>query len=290
MHLSFIISRFSNLLFFVQKTDQNRLVNFDLQKYLVNNIDISFYGKSQCEIWKQIRKSIGKQNAEQFKKAIVPIKPIFNLYWRKVLSNLLLWKQYFQDNSVLFEQVILDVKKLSGVRHFELSKIPIYLISNPYSDDKDINAWFSWTPKQSFIVVEIPIHLKVSNNLFPLGVLAHEFFHLMLKNNKNIVLQINQIVEKNQILLTRSSKECISNKMFFEELLISSFIPEGYLGKKYFSVKSIVNFSNPENLLIWRKLVAFKMHQIAKKYINNNRQVDEEYLKQLLKVIRQNTK
>ncbi|NQV00705.1 MAG: hypothetical protein HQ537_01090 [Parcubacteria group bacterium] len=290
MHLSFIISRFSNLLFFVQKTNQNCLVNFDLKKYLVNNIDISFYGKNEDEIWRQIRKSIGKQNAEQFKKAVFPIRSIFDSHWQEASNNLLLWKQYFQDNSTLFEQAILDIKKLSGVRHFELSKIPIYLISDSQSNDKDINAWFSWTTKQSFVVVEIPIYLKVSNNLFPLGVLAHEFFHLMLKNNKNLVLEINQIVEKDQILLAKLPKERISNRMFFEELLVSSFIPEGYLGEKYFSVKSIVNIPNLKSLLIWRKLIAFKMRQIAKKYINNNRQIDKEYLNQLIKIIRQNIK
>ncbi|MBU2068007.1 hypothetical protein KKE13_00255, partial [Patescibacteria group bacterium] len=68
MHLPLIISRFSNLLFFVQKTNQVRLTGFNLQKYLADNVDISFYGKSESEIWKQIRKSIGKQNTEQFKK------------------------------------------------------------------------------------------------------------------------------------------------------------------------------------------------------------------------------
>ena len=70
MRLPIIISRFSNLLFFIQKTSQSRLASFDLQKYLDENLDISFYGGSESEIWKQISKSIGKRDAEQFKKAI----------------------------------------------------------------------------------------------------------------------------------------------------------------------------------------------------------------------------
>ncbi|MBU1255889.1 MAG: hypothetical protein ABII95_02080 [Patescibacteria group bacterium] len=290
MHLPLIISRFSNLLFFVQKTNQVRLTGFNLQKYLADNVDISFYGKSEDEIWKQIGKSIEKQNTEQFKKAIVPIKPIFASHWQKAFKNLLSWKQYFQGNSELFEQVILDIKKLSGTNHFLLSKIPIYLVSDFRSNDKDINAWFSWMPKQSFIVVEIPFGLKVSSGLFQLGVLAHEFFHLILKQNKNLVLRINQIVEENRGLFEKLSKGDILDKMFFEELLVSSFIPEGYLSKKYFDLKIATDIFSSKDLLDWRRSVAFKMQQTAKKYISNARQIDKEYLEQLITVIKENAK
>ncbi|MBU2068133.1 hypothetical protein KKE13_00950, partial [Patescibacteria group bacterium] len=224
------------------------------------------------------------------KKAIVPIKPIFASHWQKAFKNLLSWKQYFQGNSELFEQVILDIKKLSGTNHFLLSKIPIYLVSDFRSNDKDINAWFSWMPKQSFIVVEIPFGLKVSSGLFQLGVLAHEFFHLILKQNKNLVLRINQIVEENRGLFEKLSKGDILDKMFFEELLVSSFIPEGYLSKKYFDLKIATDIFSSKDLLDWRRSVAFKMQQTAKKYISNARQIDKEYLEQLITVIKENAK
>ncbi|MFH1461000.1 MAG: hypothetical protein ABIF84_01080, partial [Patescibacteria group bacterium] len=198
--------------------------------------------------------------------------------------------QYFQSNSELFEQVIFDIKKLSGVGHFPLSKIPIYLIFDYKSDDNDINAWFSWMPKQSFVVVEIPFELKIPNRLFQLGILTHEFFHLILKQNENLVLQIDQTVEKNKGLLGKMSKGDISDKMFFEELLISSLVPEGYLSEKYFGFKVVADISSPKDLLDWRRLIAFKMQQPAKKYISNVRQIDKEYLEQLIVVIKENVK
>ena len=187
MHLSIKISRLSNLLFFAQKTNKYNLVKFDLQKYLADkNINLSFYGKDENKIWKQIEKSIGKQNTKQIKKAIIPLKFDFSSHWSKISKHLLLWKQYFQNNQSIFQQAILELKKLSGIKYSTISKIPIYLISDPVSNDKEINAWFSWTPKENFIVVEIPLGLKAPNNFFPLAVLAHEFFHLMLRKNKNL--------------------------------------------------------------------------------------------------------
>lgn len=288
MYLSIIISRFSNMLFFVQKTGQRYLVQFDLQKYLADeNVYLLFYGKSENKIWKQIKKSIGEQSVKQIKKVIVPLKPAFSSHWRKASKHLLLWKQYFQSNQLLLQQIIFSAKGLSGIQHFVYSKISVYLISDSKSKDKEINAWFSWTPKESFIVVEIPLSLKVPNNFFPLSVLAHEFFHLMLRKNKNLFLKINRIAKENEKLLVKLS-DSMSNRLFLEELLISSFIPEGYLSEKYFNTKVALYNSKPECLLDWRKLIASNLCQTTKKYVDSNKQIDKKYIQRIIEVIKQN--
>lgn len=290
MNLSIKIFRLSNILFFAQKTDEANLVKSDLQKYLSSEkFNLSFYEKSEGEIWRQIEKIVGKENAKEIKKSIVILNPVFVPYWRKASKHLFLWKQYFQKNQTLFHQVFTELKKLSGVKHLTISKIPIYLISDSVSNDREINAWFSWAPKESFIVVEIPLGLKVPNNFFPLAVLTHEFFHLMLRKNKDIFLRIADIAKKNDELLTKQA-EGMPNRMFLEELLISSFIPEGYLSEKFFNTKVVSYISRPKDLLGWRKFVAFKLYQAAKKYINDTRQIDENYLKDLMVVIKQNIK
>lgn len=290
MHLSIKISRLSNFLLFASKTDRADLVKYNLRKYLLDEIvSLSFYGKSKDKIWRQIEKIIGKENTKEIKKSVVFLDQIFAPYWRKASKHLLLWKQYFQNNQSLFQQALIELKKLSGIKHFTISKIPIYLVSNSTSNDKEIKARFSWTPKESFIAVEIPLGLKVPNNFFPLAVLMHEFFHLMLRKNKNLFLKIANIAKENDKLFTKLA-EGMPNRIFLEELLISSFIPEGYLSEKYFNTKVVSCISKPKDLLRWRKFVAFKLYQAAKKYINNTRQIDENYLKDLMVVIKQNVK
>jgi len=286
MHLSIKISRLSNLLFFASKTDKDDLVKSDLRKYLLDEkIDLSFYGKSEDKIWRQIEKIIGKENTKEIKKSVVSLDQIFAPHWHKASRHLLLWKQYFQNNQFLFQQALIELKKLSGIKYFAISKIPIYFVSSWTSNDKEINAWFSWTPKESFIVVEIPLGLKVSNNFFSMAILTHEFFHLMLRKNKNLFLKISNIAEENDKLFTKLA-EGMPNSIFLEELLISSFIPEGYLSEKYFNSKVVSCVSKPKDLLKWRKFVAFKLYQTAKKYINNTRQIDEDYLKDLIRAIK----
>ncbi len=279
MHLPIIISRFSNLLFFAQKTGWHHNENFNP----------SFYGKSENKIWKQIEKSIGKQNTKQIKKTIAPARPNFVSHWYKVSKHLFLWKQYFQNNGLLFQQIIFDAKKLSGIKNFAISKVPIYLISNPSDKDREINAWFSWMPKETFIVVEIPLGFRVPNNFFPLGVLVHEFFHLMLRENKNLFSKISKIAKENEKIFTKLS-EGMPNRIFLEELLISSFIPEGYLSEKYFNTKVVTYNLKPQDLLGWRKLVASKLHGTAREYLNNAQRIDKNYLVCITSFIKQNVK
>ncbi len=119
MNFSVVISRFSNLLFFALKINQDRLVNFNLQKYLTDeNLNLSFYGRSESKIWKQIEKSIGKQDTKQIKKYIAPLKLLFALQWRKTLKHLLLWKWYFYNNQPLFQEIILEIKKTKRNKTF----------------------------------------------------------------------------------------------------------------------------------------------------------------------------
>ena len=106
----------------------------------------------------------------------------------------------------------------------------------------------------------------------------------MLRKNKNLFFKIANIAKENDKLFTKLA-EGMPNRIFLEELLISSFIPEGYLSEKYFNTKVVSCISRPKDLLGWRKFVAFKLYQVAKKYINNTQQIDENYLKDLIGII-----
>ncbi|OGM94975.1 hypothetical protein A2524_02885 [Candidatus Wolfebacteria bacterium RIFOXYD12_FULL_48_21] len=281
MNLSIIISRFSNFLFFVQKNG-----NF-LAAYPSNNpLDLSFYEKNERAIWRQIELSTDKHTAKKIKEAITPLKGEFFSHWNAISGHLLLWKRYFQNNRHLLQQALSETSALCGVKHFAISNIPIYLISDPASDDNEINAWFSWTPKQSFLVVEIPHNLTPPNHLFPVSVLIHEFFHLLIRRNKILFSTIATLAQKDSSLITKIAGG-IPNRIFLEELLVSSFIPEGYLSKQYFDTKIPSIKPRPKTLLQWRKFIASNMYQMARTYINSHLAIDKRYLNTIIKIIKQ---
>ncbi len=287
MNLSIKISRLSNFLFFIQKTD-NTSVKLDLKKYFSNNdMELLYYEKNDNKIWEQIKKTIGKQNQEEFKKNISPLEFIFAKHWNKEEKILFSWKKYFQDNKGPLQQIIFDIEKLSGIKNFKLSQVPIYLISDPSLSDREIHAWFSWTPEKSFMVVEIPHRLKPTlDYCFPISILAHEFFHLMIRENKALFSKIDRIASDNKELIKKLSNN-MPPRLFVEELLVSSFIPEGYLSEKYFNNQICKDQSRPKSLLSWRKLAAFKLRDLAKIYIDRRQCIDNQYLKNLMEVIKQ---
>lgn len=283
--LKIIISKTSNFLSFYQK---NNLSDNTIKNYIYNkNIDLLFYDKNKKELEK-IREVFG-DNKEyiQFKKELAMFKKDFNVFWAESSKDLSLWKNYFESKFCLFNEIINDIKNLCGVKHFLFSKIPVFLISYPCADYEEIKAWFSWTQKESFIVVEIPFGYKMFESPFPLSVLIHEFFHLLLRENIDLINQIKEKAEKKSELLKNKLNENMSNKMFLEELLISSFIPEGYLNEKYFNIEVInYNMLESKSLLSWRKFVAYKMKNMAKNYIDNKNQIDDEYLQKIISIVK----
>lgn len=280
-----MISRFSNLLFFTQKISK-RKKDYNIQKYIISeHAETFFYGKNEVEVLKRLKDLVDNKNIKQFNMVVAYARPVFDVYWEKASRQLLLWKKYFQKNESLFSHAIHNIEKITGAKKFDISKIPIYLISVTDSKDKYIHAWFSWTPQENFVVVEIPLGLNVPRNFFPISVLAHEFFHLMLRKNKALFATFDFIAEKNKNLLARLS-DGMPHRLFLEELLISSFIPEGYLSEKIFHTKIHIHTINPKDLVGWRRYVAFSIYTEAKKYSDNEKMVDENYLNNLIQVIK----
>lgn len=286
MKPTYIIPRFSNLLFFAQRMDRRDKGKHNIQKYLLGeHIDVLFCGKSEKEILGQLSKSMGKQNADNLKSSLSPLRQTFATRWDTTFRQLILWKKYFQKNTALFSQTVSEIKKLNGVKNFALSRTPIYLISVPPDENKEINAWFSWTPTKSFIVVEIPEGLPVTDNLFHMSVLGHEFFHLIIRRNTKLFSKIDTIAQKDKTLLVRLS-DGMPPRLFFEELLISSFLPEGYLGEKNFHAKPTTYTSNPKDLLTWRRSIARTLRERSKNYINDGKVIGDEYLEGIIRALK----
>ncbi len=286
-----IISRLANLLFSAQRGGYPSLDERDLQSFFSReNIDITFYGKSERDIWKRIAESVGESEIKHLRKSIASLKNESSQHWLETSRHLLVWKHYFQNNRILLQRAIREIEKLCGISYFSTAHIPIYLISDSTTKYKEINAWYSWTSNDIFIVIEIPFTLKKPGGLFPLSVLTHECFHLALKRNRTLARTLEMVAAQNSALFKASLKEDMPPRMFLEELLLSSFVPEGFLSEQYFNI-AIKRFSRkPKDLLDWRRCVAFKIKEVAEQYIHNSQQIDKRYLNCIVDIIKQNSK
>jgi len=277
MHLNILISKYSNLLFFLKTSKK---VTFTDEK-----TELSFFGLSEEKIRVKIDKEICKEDLTTIRKHIDFLVPVFESHWGKIFKQLGDWEEYFQKNEKTTRRAISEITALAGLKGFDYSTIPVYFISNFNSKGKEINAWFSYSPKENYIVMEIPFNIRVSSDLAPLGILAHEFFHLALRKNKRIHAMISKKAEENVELIVKSAKK-ESPKMFLEELLLSSFVPEGYMGQEFFNFKNRGILRKPKDMLYWRRFAGYKLYDTAKKYMKDRTQIDNNYLEELVKLMK----
>lgn len=290
MSLPIIVSQSSNFLYSIQKRAKSGSVKYNIHRYLDDEqIDAVLCARDDQEFLKITKELIGVQRVKEFNISSVKLKHNFDIKWEEIHKSLSVWKKYLQNKESLLKKILVDIQKLGAVKKFNISKILICLVSDPTTKSKEINAWFSWAPNKSFIVVEIPAGLHPPVNLFPISILAHEYFHLMLRKNKLVFSDICEVANKNLKILKKAALG-MPERLFLEELMLSSFIPEGYLSAKYLKIPISPVSGRPKKLLAWRKYIAYKLRHESKNYVDKSRRVGTAYLKQLVKTIEENIK
>jgi len=118
--------------------------------------------------------------------------------------------------------------------------------------------------------------------------MPHEFFHILISKNKKIKKEISMMVTKEKERINNVNKNFgLSNQMFLEELVLSSFIPEGYLLEKYSKININKNYkdniNSKDKLRVLRLYIADKMRDVAKEYVEDNKVIDKNYIEKIIK-------
>jgi len=263
------INKKINIFYYFINQKHNNICNWFIKIILEKNLDVLFF---QNNTWVNLSEFFDKKDLYLFHDQYRVFSVRKNIEWRIHKHILLQWKKYFESNEQIINKLIHKEHKLTDVKNFDLSAIPIYLTININS--KDVSAWYSVSNNNMFLVIEIPPNKKPNyNNLFPCAILLHEYFHLLIRRNYKLLQTINNF-SKN-----------INDKHFFEELIISSFVPEGYLGIKFLNVKKLKYSSKSKDLLDQRRYIADKMYNHAYKYVESNKKIDQLYLNLVKKLL-----
>jgi len=287
MLLKINISRLPNIVWFAQNTKLDYQGSKPLPKYLQEDaLQIDAYGTAKTAFFEKIRTKKGIKKMQSLQRYLHEIEPLFTTHWRSAAPHLSLWKEYLLAHERTLQKILTTLYNLTSTRGFTARHIPFYLIADPTNPTQELSAWFSWTPKKSFVVIEIPLAAIPSQTLFPVGIVAHEILHLLLRKNIRLFTELKNLAKDNAKLWLKTSDLPISPENFLEELLVSSFVPEGYLGEKYLQHKIKRLVMLPNDLLDWRRLIAYHMRTIARNYAEKNKAIDLKYMEYLLEVIK----
>lgn len=267
-----------------------KLFSFIFSAFESKNLDLIFLLENEKDVWKKAAIILEKNDLGKIKNILNHFQKRFDVIWKKDEKKMEKIKDYFMKNKRTFQNIINSAKILCGIKEFKIENVPIHIFLSSNGKD-DFLGWFSWSPAKSDIVLECSRWPIKKVGKFSLCLLGHEFFHLILRKNKKIINLIKEISENHKNKLKKINYGSSRMDILFEELLISSFIPEGYLAEKYVGIKikkqkdkkilakNILDFSEI------RKKCAFLIKEDSSRYVEKRKKIDKEYLKKLAEII-----
>lgn len=210
----------------------------------------------------------------------------FGKIWSEKHSKLLNIKKIINKNKKLIEDSILVLNSFLEIKQRKTIKINIYLIFGS-ENRNDINAFFSKFENRADIFIDGYFFDSKDENFSSL-LIIHELAHLLLRESNKLDL-LNGFARENKkqiIKIISENKLNIPNEIFFEELFISLFAPEGYFREKYFNQKIIKPKIKNGKILRFkdlRKLTSYKLKDILTLYLDQNKSLDKNLLGKIIK-------
>jgi len=271
----------------IEQSSVEKIVGI-LSEVNINFIEAYFLTKENERLWSILEQEIGTAHTEVIKGTLENFSQRFDIFWQKEETRLTRISKFLNSQSEKIETALVQVESLTGLESkIKLTNIPIQLAMSSAEKD-DIVGWYSTLEEKTDLVLECS---GVIENNFPFleAVLLHELFHFALRSRSVVMSLITNIADKNQDNLSPLSQD-MSPLQVLEELLVSSFTPEGYLATKYFNTTidtaEKTDESVPHNFTLIRRRSAHAMKNLAKEYIDEKKCIDTRYLDSLIETIK----
>ncbi|MEK6844680.1 MAG: hypothetical protein AABX44_00305 [Nanoarchaeota archaeon] len=281
------------------KTEKKYLKIFKkilLKYHFFRYLGILFSTKLEKKDWIEAAKLLNKNEYKTFNKVFAIFEQRFNKIWNPTIlkqNAKILQKEL---KSKYCKEIQKDLKIFLGEN--KIKQVNIYLLKHPAENWYLAGGANIGNNKLTLECNELrPNEASVE---LAAATVWHEFIHLAYQ--QKIEKEINRIItvkKQKQINLPliqkRSLKEALS------EIIIFSLFPKGYLADKYLHYQPYKKIKQQLNeyLKIYKqfrkgKLADFnvlrfyfiyKLYPLTKKYIQNKKQIDEDYIKTVLKYL-----
>lgn len=254
--------------------EKNKLKQFSgILQQAEDNLELEFLFRNSAT--KSTLKN--QKEIEEIFKILSHFESRFDLIWKSEKKKLkAIAGKISLDNPQIKENLKI-IKNLCGLSESQLPEKIILklLISVP----KECQAW-SFTNTIALECSGLNEEISCLYNIF-----LHECFHILLKQNEKLFNNFLDIIAANRNTIEKNGELKIwGAEIVFEEALISSFLPEGYLGQKIgFNCQK----NNKVNILEkLRNFCQFEIFDSAKDYVENSRGLDKNYFLKIEKTIK----
>jgi len=210
----------------------------------------------------------------------------FETIWQKERKILERWKKVLKRelNKRFFDQLLDELSVLYST-HFKRPSVGICLLLSA----KDLLAGEVEDGRIAIKCSGLEINKKNLRKIE--SVIFHELVHANLEEEvKKLIRKYIRKRDLEEFKKTKIFRKIRSLSRILRELILSSFLPRGYLGEKYFSdnlrksvnpsfLKEIKSNKNLSNLEVF---IAYKLYPLAKKYIEEKRPIDFDFLEKII--------
>jgi hypothetical protein len=266
--------------------EQNRLSAFAgiFSKVSYDYTEAHFFAFRGDRTWQKLGKHIGVRNAATIKDVLAFFLPRFDRIWPQKKMGLLAIDRYLKSNTRQLDAALGNVTALCGTTT-RTDHIPMNLVIGSGAKG-DMSGWCSRMGSEIELILECSKLPGGSRAEFLKMIAVHELFHCALAKSDKLKKLLDRLAEKHARKLSALSHLTgASPRNVLEELVISSFVPEGYLGKLHFKTKLGPIKKPPAtgpNFVSVRRYAGYAMRSISKEYVLHKKQIDGLYVESLL--------
>lgn len=264
-----------------------------LKKYKISNLVLS--SLTEEEAVKKIKEVVDIDDLLIIKECLEAMSKRFENLWDEEEKNLSLIKQEIEKTLDISKKIFDDIQALYDIKQAP-EAIDIFLFTNPIVK-RSVNGGGGLGKNQISIECSKITEENNKNKMLE-RVLIHEIVHasfeLKLKEKIKEFLKSSRFSDEYEDKITKTNVFQQTNAIMgtLKEMILVSFIPEGYLAEKYFDLNVLDNLrerkcikertleKNYYDLMLY---AVYKLYPFAKKYCEEEKKIDNNFIETAIK-------
>lgn len=249
------------------------------------NLEPIFLFESHKKVWPILSKEISQESCHKIRSIFRIFESRFDKIWKDEKKKLKRIAKEFINKKFQISRNLEDIEKLCGLSKEQLpQKMEVRLLLSSKGDCQ------GWSFKEVVVLECSGWPIKKINYLFL--IFLHECFHILFKRNGKLFSVFKSVINRNRQIINKTELKNWMPEVIFEEALISSFLPEGYLSEKILKINSRkvarkeLAKKRVDKFAALRNFCALHLYDSAKKFVSENKPLDEFYFEKTVKCIR----
>ncbi len=238
-----------------------------------------FLRRPENDVWQVAEENFGEKDALRFKEISDYFAPRFDKIWNEEKDSLDKWTEILEKtkDKYIKDELIVELNNLFNTKPDLRNGIKMVLLMSSPSTLGGGGANIgrgAVTSELSRVKHEDVVHVWLN--------FWHEISHVYWEKTNNYMNMLNNYLNT---LENKPSLGDITFKILMKEGVLEAFIPDGVLAEKYFDMPIKEIKTEEKSMSGWRSFSRYQLKELSYEYLNENKKIDENFLKEVSKLL-----